>query len=77
MDVTRQASPKTSDLAIFYGLLSLYVGALPDTYSHANSAPDCYPSAKCRHNMTGLSVKAVEAAKPGKARRELPDMYMK
>ena len=30
-----------------------------------------------RKTMTGLSVKAVEAAKPGKARRELPDMYMK
>ena len=30
-----------------------------------------------RKSMTGLSVKAVEAAKPGKARRELPDMYMK
>ena len=30
-----------------------------------------------RKSMTGLSVKAVEAAKPGKARRELPDTYMK
>jgi Arm domain-containing DNA-binding protein len=27
--------------------------------------------------MTGLSVKAVEAAKPGKGRRELLDVYMK